>query len=181
MAEGRMPFDAVFIINRFIAAVSQAVIEAGGQPNQFLGDGMLALFGLAAKPATASRQALRAAALIAANVDRLNRQFAEDLTEPIRFGIGIHGGEVIVGDIGYRENVVFTALGDAVNVTSRLQEMTKSLDCEVVFSDEVRKAAGLPADSLPSAEVPIRGRVEPLIVRTSRKAAMLATAAEAAV
>jgi adenylate cyclase len=181
MAEGRMPFDAVFIINRFIAAVSQAVIEAGGQPNQFLGDGMLALFGLAAKPATASRQALRAAALIAANVDRLNRQFAEDLTEPIRFGIGIHGGEVIVGDIGYRENVVFTALGDAVNVTSRLQEMTKSLDCEVVFSDEVRKTAGLPADSLPSAEVPIRGRVEPLIVRTSRKAAMLATPAEAAV
>ena len=173
MAEGRMPFDTVFIINRFIGAVAQAVIEAGGEPNQFLGDGMLALFGLDARPATASRQALRAAALVAANVDGLNAQFGEELAEPIRFGIGIHGGEVIVGDIGYREHVVFTALGDAVNVTARLQEMTKALDCEVVFSEEVRRSAGLPPDSMPTVEVPIRGRVEPLVVRTARTAAML--------
>jgi len=181
LAEGRMPFDTVFIINRFIGAVSQAVIEAGGKPNQFLGDGMLALFGLAAKPATACRQALRAAALIAVNVDRLNHQFAEDLSEPIEFGIGIHGGEVIVGDIGYREHVVFTALGDAVNVSARLQEMTKPLDCEVVFSDEVRASAGLPDEAMPRIEVPIRGRVEPLIVRTVRTAAMLAAPAETTV
>jgi adenylate cyclase len=174
-----MPFDTVFIINRFIGEVSQAVIEAGGEPNQFLGDGMLALFGLETKPATASRQALRAASLIATNVERLNRQFAEELSEPIRFGIGIHGGEVIVGDIGYREHVVFTALGDAVNVTARLQEMTKALDCEVVFSDEVRKSAGLPANATPTVEVPIRGRVEPLIVRTARNASLLATPTEA--
>jgi adenylate cyclase len=178
MAEGRMPFDTVFIINRFIGAVSQAVVEAGGQPNQFLGDGILALFGLETKPAAASRQALRAASLIAANVERLNGQFAEELSEPIRFGIGIHGGEVIVGDIGYREHVVFTALGDAVNVTARLQEMTKALECEVVFSDEVRKSAGLPSDAMPTVEVPIRGRVEPLIVRTARTAAVLATPVE---
>jgi adenylate cyclase len=179
MAEGRMPFDTVFIINRFIGAVSQAVIEAGGEPNQFLGDGILALFGLEVKAATASRQALRAASLIAANVERLNQQFAEELSEPIRFGIGIHGGEVIVGDIGYREHMVFTALGDAVNVTARLQEMTKALDCEVVFSDEVRISAGLLADAIPTVEVPIRGRVEPLIVRTARTAAMIANPAEA--
>ncbi len=81
---------------------------------------------------------------------------------------------MIVGDIGYRDHVVFTALGDAVNVTARLQEMTKALDCEVVFSDEVRMSAGLPADAMPRVEVPIRGRVEPLIVRTVRAAAMLA-------
>ncbi len=176
MAEGRMPFDTVFIINRFIGAVSQAVIEAGGEPNQFLGDGILALFGLEAKPATASRQALRAASLIAANVERLNQQFAEELSEPIGFGIGIHGGEVIVGDIGYREHVVFTALGDAVNVTARLQEMTKALDCDVVFSDELRRSAGLPADVFPTVEVPIRGRVEPLIVRTAQAATLAASA-----
>jgi adenylate cyclase len=87
---------------------------------------------------------------------------------------------VIVGDIGYREHVVFTALGDAVNVTARLQEMTKALDCEVVFSDEVRQAAGFPGDAMPTVEVPIRGRVEPLIVRTARTAAMLAALTEAA-
>jgi adenylate cyclase len=173
MAEGRMPFDTVFIINRFIAAVSQAVIEAGGQPNQFLGDGMLALFGLSSAPATACREALRAAVLIGRNVDLLNRQFAEDLTEPIRFGIGIHGGEVIVGDIGYRDNVVFTALGDAVNVTSRLQDMTKGLESEAVVSDEVRERAGIAPEALPSAEVAIRGRVEPMVVRAVARVALL--------
>ncbi len=132
LAEKRLPFDTVFIVNRFLGAVSQAVIESGGRPNQFVGDGMLALFGLTASRQEACRQALRAAAMIAVNVDELNQFLEHDLREPIRFGIGIHGGEVIVGDIGYRDHMVFTALGDAVNVAARLQDMTKSLACEAV-------------------------------------------------
>lgn len=125
LAEKRLPFDTVFIVNRFLGAVSQAVIEHGGQPNQFVGDGMLALFGLSADPQAACRQALKAASSIAANIDELNDLLSHDLRQPIRFGIGIHGGEVIIGDIGYRDHIVFTALGDAVNVAARLQDMTK--------------------------------------------------------
>jgi len=166
LAEKRLPFDTVFIVNRFLGAVSQAVIESGGRPNQFVGDGMLALFGLTASRQDACRQALKAAAMIAANVDELNRFLEHDLIEPIRFGIGIHGGEVIVGDIGYRDHMVFTALGDAVNVAARLQDMTKALACEVVISDEVRTTAGVSADALPEQEVAIRGRNEPMMVRT---------------
>jgi adenylate cyclase len=59
----------------------------------------MALFGLHSGPQVACRQALEAAAMIAANVDELNRFLSHDLNEPIRFGIGIHGGEVIIGDI----------------------------------------------------------------------------------
>jgi len=165
MAEKRLPFDTVFIVNRFLGAVSAAVLESGGMPNQFVGDGMLALFGLTVSRREACRQALRAAALIAANVEELNKFLSHDLREPIRFGIGIHGGEVIVGDIGYRDHMVFTALGDPVNVAARLQDMTKTLSCEVVISDEVRTTAGLSADALPQQEVTIRGRNEPMIVR----------------
>jgi adenylate cyclase len=58
LAEDRLPFDTVFIVNRFLGAVSQAVIECGGRPNQFVGDGELALFGIATSPQTACRQAL---------------------------------------------------------------------------------------------------------------------------
>ncbi len=166
LAEKRLPFDTVFIVNRFLGAVSQAVLEAGGRPNQFIGDGMLALFGLTTDRQLACRQALRAAALIAANIDELNQFLSHDLREPIRFGIGIHGGEVIVGDIGYRDHMVFTALGDAVNVAARLQDMTKALACEAVISDEVRVTAGLADDALPAQEVAIRGRNEPMTVRT---------------
>jgi adenylate cyclase len=172
LAEKRLPFDTVFIVNRFLGAVSQAVIECGGQPNQFVGDGQLALFGLATNPQTACRQALRAAAMIAINVDELNQFLSHDLREPIRFGIGVHGGEVIIGDIGYRDQMVFTALGDAVNVAARLQDMTKTLACEAIVSEEVRITAGLPEDALPQQQVTIRGRSEPMIVRsvTSAKA-----------
>jgi adenylate cyclase len=166
MAEKRLPFDTVFIVNRFLGAVSQAVLESGGMPNQFVGDGMLALFGLSVSRREACRQALRAAAQIAVNVDELNKFLSHDLREPIRFGIGIHGGEVIVGDIGYRDHMVFTALGDPVNVAARLQDMTKTLSCEVVVSDEVRATAGLAEDTLPQQEVTIRGRNEPMIVRS---------------
>ena len=103
--------------------------------------------------------------MIAANVDELNQFLEHDLREPIRFGIGIHGGEVIIGDIGYRDHMVFTALGDAVNVAARLQDMTKTLACEAIFSEEVRITAGLAADGLPQQEVAIRGRTEPMTVR----------------
>jgi adenylate cyclase len=175
LAEKRLPFDTVFIVNRFLGAVSQAVMECGGRPNQFVGDGMLALFGLSTGRQGACRAAIRAAAMIAANIDELNRFLSHDLREPIRFGIGIHGGEVIVGDIGYRDHMVFTALGDAVNVAARLQDMTKSLACETVISDEVRATAGLPADALPQQQVAIRGRREPMIVRTVADTRTLST------
>src|SRR5262249_59157984 len=79
----------------------------------------------------------------------------------------------IVGDIGYRDHMVFTALGDAVNVAARLQDMTKMLGCEALVSDEVRKAAGLAETDLPEQDVIIRGRDEPMSVRVVAEAKAL--------
>jgi adenylate cyclase len=174
MAEARLPYDIVFLINRFLEAASQAVVDAGGQPNQFVGDGLLALFGLDVDPATACRQAMRAASMVAANVEYMNQEFATELQEPIQFGIGIHGGEVIIGDIGFRDHTVFTALGDPVNVAARLQDMTKTLSCTVVLSEEVCRNAGVPSGRLPRTDVPIRGRDQPITVCTVSDPALLA-------
>ena len=167
LAEARLPFDVVFLINRFLGACSQAALDAGGQPNQFVGDGVLALFGIDVDAKTACLQALRAAANVAANVDHMNRQLASDLPEPIQYGLGVHGGEVIIGDIGFRDHTVFTALGDPVNVAARLQDMTKTLDCKAIVSEEVFVTAGIAPDPLARAEIAIRGREEPMIVRTT--------------
>ena len=167
LSEVRLPFDIVFLINRFVEAVSQAIADAGGQPNQFIGDGVLALFGLDTDPATACRQALRAASLVASNVGHLNHQFATEVREPIEYGIGIHAGQVIIGDIGFRDRTVFTALGDSVNVAARLQDMTKSLNCKAVVSEEVYTTAGMPADALSRTNIEIRGHNEPMTVRTA--------------
>src|SRR5208282_4006520 len=175
LAEARLPFDIVFLINRFLGAASQAVIDAGGQPNQFVGDGMLALFGLRVDPVTACRQAMHAAANVAANVEYMNHQFANELRQPIQFGIGIHGGEVIIGDIGFRDHTVFTAIGDAVNVAARLQDLTKTLNCAAIVSEEVCKTSGMAADALTRTEVSIRGRDEPMTVRMATDPTVLAS------
>jgi hypothetical protein len=83
-------------------------------------------------------------------------------------------GEVIIGDIGYRDHQVFTALGDAVNVAARLQDTTKGLECEVILSEEIYKTAGLPVNLLPEQELPIRGRAVPLTVRVVANALLWA-------
>ena len=181
LAERLLPFDTVYVVNQFLNVVSEAVIASGGQPNQLYGDGQLALFGLQSDPRTACRQALKAAARIAANVDDLNQFLAHEGREPIRFGIGIHAGEVIIGDIGNRDHMVFTALGDSVNVAARLQDMTKALACETIVSDEVRRRAALPDDALPVEDVSIRGRVESIRIRVVAKSAMLAKLVDRAV
>jgi adenylate cyclase len=175
LSEVRLPFDIVFLINRFVDAVSRGITEAGGQPNQFVGDGVLALFGLKTDAATACRQALQAAALIASNIAHLNHQFASEVREPIQYGIGINAGEVIIGDVGFRDHTVFTALGDSVNVAARLQDLTKELDCKVVVSEEVCKTAGLPDDALIRTQVEIRGHREGMAVRTEKDPTVLAS------
>jgi adenylate cyclase len=173
LAEARLPFDTVFLINRFLEAASQAVIDSGGQPNQFVGDGLLALFGLDCNPATACRQAVRAASMVASNVEYMNHEFASELDQPVQFGIGIHGGEVIIGDIGFRDHTVFTALGDPVNVAARLQDMTKAYNCSVIISQEVYERAGIPPDRLARTEVSIRGRDQAMTVCTVSDPALL--------
>jgi adenylate cyclase len=177
MAEKRLPFDTMFLVNRFVAAVSSAVEAAGGQPNQFVGDGVLALFGVTVAPELACRQALAAIEGIAANIDQLNKDLAADLREPIRYGIGVNGGEVVLGEIGYGARNVFTALGDAVNVAARLQDMSKELGSEVVLSEEVCARAGVISSALSSREVAIRGRNAPMEVRTAATAHVLSTQA----
>jgi len=130
---------------------------------------------LAVDPPAACRQAMGAAASVAANVEYMNHHFATELPEPIQFGIGIHGGDVIIGDIGFRDHTVFTAVGDAVNVAARLQDMTKALNCTIIVSEEVCKTAGIAPDSLTRTEVPIRGRDEPMTVRTAADPTVLAS------
>ena len=173
-AEKRLPYDTVFLINQFLTAVSSAVVEAGGQPNQVLGDGLLAVFGLRSDPEQACREAVAACGAIAAKVDVLNQALAYGPVDPIRFGVGINAGIVIAGEIGYARHAQFTVIGDAVNVASRLQDLTRTLDCEVLMSEEVYRKAGLRLDALPEHEVDARGRDGKVKVRAVKQAADLA-------
>lgn len=174
LAEARLPYDTVFILNQFLNAVSSGVIASGGEPNQILGDGILALFGLKDPPDAACRQAVAACAAIAANVAKLNQALAHDVTEPIRFGIGLNAGLTVAGEIGYERHAQFTVIGDAVNVAARLQDMTKRFGCEVLMSEEVYARAGFGPAALLAHEVDARGREASVKVRAATRAADLA-------
>lgn len=174
LAEQRLPFDTVFVVNSFLAAVGRAVSAAGGVANQMLGDGLLGLFGLRTDRETAARQALKAAAGIARNVAVLNEQLASDLQTPLQYGIGINGGVVIVGDVGYEDFTVFTALGDPVNVAARLESMTKEYACALLVTDPVYRDAGLSDGAWPLHVVTPRGRDAPLAVRSATAADLVA-------
>ena len=179
LAETRLPFDAVFIVERFVTAIASAVIECGGRPANFTGDGLIAAFGLGCPPEQACRQAVTALGRIGRNVASLNEALLPDLAEPIRFGAGVHGGMAVVGEIGYADARVFTTLGDAVNVATRLEALCKSFECEAVISEDVCRLSGHPFDHLPLHEVTLRGRTAQLPARAVAKVGDLAPADEA--
>jgi adenylate cyclase len=173
LVENRLPYDVVFILNRFFEAVGSAITATGGLPNQFIGDGVMAIFGTETGPEQACAQALEAARLIDWHVAEMNHALANELQQPLEVGIGIHGGEVIIGTLGYREHATTTAIGEAVHIASRLQDLTKEYDCQLVVSDVVGTIAGVPLDGFPSREVQVRGLRAPLAIRVIDNAAAL--------
>ena len=102
----------------------------------------------------------------------LNRSVGPEIGEPLRIGIGLHVGPVILGAMGHGRTVGLTAIGDAVNTASRLEAATKALGCELVVSQAVLEAAGvaLPDASAAPHEVQVRGRHDPLKVRAVPRA-----------
>jgi adenylate cyclase len=165
LVEKRLPYDVVFLLNHFFNAVAGAVVDTGGTPNQFVGDGMMAIFGIHAGPREACSQALVAAQLIHSRLADMNRTLADELPEPIAIGVGLHAGNVILGELGYRDRFLLTAIGDSVHVAARLQELTKDYGCQLVVSDIVAVTAGVEMSGFPVREATVRGRVEPLAVR----------------
>ncbi|MEO1193427.1 MAG: adenylate/guanylate cyclase domain-containing protein [Pseudomonadota bacterium] len=162
ISEAMLPYDVVFLLNRYFRAIALALEGAGGHVDKFIGDGVMAIFGLDRQPEESCRQALRAAQAMAAAVADINRALGDDLTQPLRIGIGIHVGGAVVGEMGYGRARALTAIGDTVNIASRLEQLTKEQAAVLVISREVAKLAGT---DLPDARVSttnIRGRKEPL-------------------
>ncbi len=173
VAEHKLPYDVVFLLNRYFDVVGGAIEQAGGIANQFTGDGVMALFGVDAGPDAGARQALSAARALVAGLAGLSRELAHELPAPLRMGIGIHVGHAVVGRMGYGHGVYLTAVGDTVHVASRLEQLTKEYDCELVITEEVARRAGIDAQELPRHELTLRNRAGALAVYTIARVAML--------
>ena len=173
ISEGKLPYDVVFLLNRYFRATGQAIEAAGGRLDKFIGDGVMAIFGLTTDPQTACRQALDAARRMALALDDLNEAMSGDLDLPIRIGIGLHAGPAIVGEMGYERAAQITAIGDTVNTASRLETLTKEFGVELVVSQELLDRAGADLTTAPRHDVEIRGRQGRLAVRALKSASEL--------
>jgi adenylate cyclase len=173
LSEGRLPYDVVFVLNRYFAAMGRAIETAGGHVDKFIGDGVMALFGVGSGAAAGCREALAAARLMSERLGELNLSLQGELDRPLRIGIGIHCGPVIVGEMGYGNASAITAIGDAVNTASRLEELSKTYECELVVSDETVTRAGFDLAGFPRYEIEIRGKREMMAVRTLERGADL--------
>jgi adenylate cyclase len=166
LSEQKLPYDLVFLLNQYFAEMGHAVEGAGGRIDKFIGDGVMALFGLDGGVEAGCREALIAAKDMALRIQSLNRALIHDIPEPLRIGIGIHTGPAIVGEMGYGTAVSLTAVGDSVNTASRVESLTKTYACELVISEAVALRAGIDLSAVPGHEIEIRGRVERLTVHT---------------
>ena len=157
LAEARLPYDVVFLINHYLAEMAEAVEIAGGHYSNFTGDGLMALFGLDRSPGGGVDSALLCALHMLEKLARLNQRLASELAEPLAIGIGIHTGPAIVGLMGPPKAPILSALGDVVNTTARLESATKELHAPVVVSRDALEAAGIIIDRACS-ELLLRGR-----------------------
>jgi adenylate cyclase len=140
-AAGQPPERIVTVLNEFLSVMVRAVEEHhNGMINKFLGDGFLALFGVGAAADTHADEAVDTACTILRQLEDLNRQFAARGEEPISVGIGLHTGPAIVGSIGSSERLEFTAIGDTVNLASRIESLTKTVGETVLLSEPTRAA-----------------------------------------
>ena len=180
LAEDRLPYDVVFILNRYFTAMGTAVEEAGGRVDKFIGDGVMALFGIEQGVAVGSRHALEAARRMAQHLDDLNRSLASDLPDPLRIGIGLHSGHVIVGEMGYGVATSLTAIGDAVNTASRLEALTKEYNAQLIVSAPLAAHAGIDLGAFERHQIDVRGRSAPLDIHVLVSALDLPAVTQAA-
>jgi len=148
----------------------------GGVVDKFIGDSVMALYGVASAPEAGARQALLSAADMMDAMAGLNERLGAQLSETLRIGIGVHAGPAILGRIGGGNEGGITALGDTVNTASRLESATKELGATLVLSRAVAALAGVETEGWASERIAVRGRTGALLVHPVSDARRLRSA-----
>jgi adenylate cyclase len=160
-----MPAEQVAArLNEYFEAMTAAIFTHRGMVNDFVGDGIIAFFGA---PLADPDHALHAV-LSAAEMDRaltaLNARWGAAGLPELRMGIGVHTGQVFVGNIGGTARVKYTVVGDPVNLASRVEGLNKELGTTILVTDEARAAAGDRVEAKDRGFHPVKGRVQPVHV-----------------
>ncbi len=175
-SENKLPYDVVFVLNQYFRSMGKIIEQHNGFIDKFIGDGIMAIFGLNGDIETAAQSALHASLRMNEQLGLINEVLSEEIQNPLEIRIGLHAGPAIVGELGYGRAAHVTAIGDVVNTASRLEHANKKLGTWLLFSETVAAHAGLkdiPAEY--HARVQLRGKTEPLAVYGIPKDGVLVT------
>jgi adenylate cyclase len=164
MGEKHLPYDVLFILNRFFSEMIEVLDETHGHYAQFAGDGLMALYGLTRGLEQGCRDALDGAARMQARIEKMNDHFSRELDQPLRIGIGINCGDAIVGTMGPPTSPNYTAIGDSVNAAARLEALCKEYGCVLVVAAKVAEMAKADTGAWEAHTAVVRGKTESLQV-----------------
>lgn len=163
LSKKQLPSDTVLLVNRFIAEITQTVEAHGGRIGMYLSDGVMAIFGLSGQRAMGARDAVTAGRDMLRVARALNTEFGSALPMPLRLGIGIHCGSVVMARVGDDERgYLITALGETVSIASRLENATKELLADMLVSEAALSASGCSLPGSIPREIQMRGHDEPI-------------------
>jgi adenylate cyclase len=152
--------DVIALLNDYFDAISEPVLRHGGEILKFMGDGLLAIFPLSEPAACANL--LHAVTEAREAMAALNERNGNIGREPLNYGVGVHVGDVMYGNIGSRSRLDFTVIGPAANMASRLEALTKQLERKVLLSRAFADLVAGEFDLERVGEYPVRGFSDPI-------------------
>jgi adenylate cyclase len=185
MAELMAPEDVLAMLREFHTRMTAQIFASGGTVDQYMGDGILAVFGATAASPDDAASALNCAEMMLETLERWNHEREEKGDARLDIGIGLNYGPVVLGDVGSEHGMSFTAIGDTVNTSARLQVLTRSLKTQLVVGDAVVRAIEALSPEVAAerlgrledlGEHSLRGRASPVRIWT-RKVKQISEAA----
>jgi adenylate cyclase len=160
-SESHSPHEVVALLNAYYTAIVPVIEAEGGTINQYMGDGIMVLFGAPASRPDHAVRAVRAGAAMVRRVHELREQWARLGNPGMRIGVGIHTGKTVVGCVGSPQRLDYTAIGDTVNAAARIESENKTFGTEMLISARAREALP-PAERerLRCADAPLEAHVK---------------------
>jgi adenylate cyclase len=159
-SEKHTPEDLVAVLNRYLAAAAEAVLDQEGTVDKFLGDAIMAWYNAPLPQPDHTLRAVKTALAIRDAIGRLHRELPPEAH--LNFGIGIHYGDVILGWIGTEKRLEFTAIGDSVNTAKRIQE--NSAKNQILISKQAYDRVKDDVEAKPFTPLTVKGKTQPLDV-----------------